>query len=107
MLLGKLCTRPVLLAIVTFMLLVKSEVSKLVPNSITASCTKLFALVSPSLNNPKLLTSFGSTWSYLVSLFFKGMFVKLCPIFVEYHASPIKSGVLVVSLHSNVSSLLD
>ena len=87
-LLGKLCTTPVLLAIVTFVLLVKSEVSKLVPNSNTASLTNVFALVSPLVNIPKLLTSFASTWSYLVSLFFKGIFVKLCPILVEYHASP-------------------
>ena len=92
-----------LLAIVTFVLLVKSAVLKLVPNSIVASCTKLLPLAFPSLYKPKLLTNLTSTWSYFVSLFFKGMSVKLCPILVLYHLSPIKSGVDDVSLHSKVS----
>ena len=59
--LGSECTTPVLFAIVTLMLLVKSDVSKLEPKGIVTLCTKVLPLESPFLNIPKFEFSVNST----------------------------------------------
>ena len=59
--LGNECTTPVLFAMVTLILLVKSDVSKLEPNGIVRLCTKVLPVESPFLNKPKFEFNVNST----------------------------------------------